>query len=331
MANNENDGRRDDGRRGYQDRDNRGWDRPEDDFRRGRRDERTVDAPRGYGAGQDETGWASGDDRWSRRDQQREYAASPQRPAGSRGYDPRDPARDMRGSPMGDRDRGGGYGARAGYSGPNDWADSWRGGRGREYDQYTGMTSEPGYGAAYGAAGARGASAPMPRGRAEYEGREDERGFWDRATDEVSSWFGDEEAERRREQDRMHAGRGPRGYTRSDERIREDVCDRLTVDPRIDATDIEVVVANREVTLNGHVARREDKRRAEDCVESVAGVQHVQNNLRVKPDDRSIGVTGAGVTTSDTPPVGSMSEGSGILHTPGVGAGMSPKTPPKSE
>ncbi len=29
----------------------------------------------------------------------------------------------------------------------------------------------------------------------------EERGFWDRATDEMASWFGDEEAERRRHQD----------------------------------------------------------------------------------------------------------------------------------
>jgi hypothetical protein len=31
----------------------------------------------------------------------------------------------------------------------------------------------------------------------------DDRGFWDRASDEVASWFGDDDAERRRERDRM--------------------------------------------------------------------------------------------------------------------------------
>ena len=41
-----------------------------------------------------------------------------------------------------------------------------------------------------------------------------ERGFIERATDEVSSWLGDREAERRREQD--YRGRGPKGYKRSD-------------------------------------------------------------------------------------------------------------------
>jgi hypothetical protein len=32
----------------------------------------------------------------------------------------------------------------------------------------------------------------------------------------------------------------PRGYQRSDARIFEDICDKLTVDPRVDASDIEV-------------------------------------------------------------------------------------------
>jgi BON domain len=79
-----------------------------------------------------------------------------------------------------------------------------------------------------------------------------------------------------------HRGRGPRGYTRSDERIREDVSDRLTDDPALDASDIEVSVAACEVTLGGHVESRWAKRRAEDLAETVSGVRHVQNNLRVR-------------------------------------------------
>ena len=113
---------------------------------------------------------------------------------------------------------------------------------------------------------------------------------WDRATDEMSSWFGDEDAARRREMDarqgdhgaQHHRGRGPKGYTRSDERIREDVNDRLTDDPYVDASEIEVSVSSCEVTLSGTVDSREAKRRAEDCAESVSGVKHVQNNLRVQ-------------------------------------------------
>ncbi|MDP2355851.1 MAG: BON domain-containing protein [Beijerinckiaceae bacterium] len=117
--------------------------------------------------------------------------------------------------------------------------------------------------------------------------REDERGFWDKATDEVSSWFGDEEAERRREMDRRHTGLGPRNYARSDTRINEDVCDRLTEHPMVDASDIEVAVSEREVTLSGTVSTRDEKRRAEDIAEAVSGVSHVQNNLRVKQQGES--------------------------------------------
>jgi hypothetical protein len=79
-----------------------------------------------------------------------------------------------------------------------------------------------------------------------------------------------------------HAGRGPRGYTRSDARILEDVNDRLTEDWYLDASDIEVTAANGEVTLSGSVDSRDDKRRAEGLAESVSGVRDVQNNLRIQ-------------------------------------------------
>ncbi len=117
--------------------------------------------------------------------------------------------------------------------------------------------------------------------------RDDDRGFWDKATDEVSSWFGDEDAERRREMDRRYTGLGPRNYARSDTRINEDVCDRLTEHPMVDASNIEVAVSEREVTLSGTVNTRDEKRRAEDIVAAVSGVSHVQNNLRVKQQGES--------------------------------------------
>ena len=106
----------------------------------------------------------------------------------------------------------------------------------------------------------------------------DERGFFERAGDEVMSWVGDRDARRRREQD--HRGRGPKNYSRSDERIREDVNDRLTEDVWVDASEIEVSVEGGEVTLTGTVEDRRSKRRAEDCADAVSGVKHVQNNLR---------------------------------------------------
>lgn len=107
-----------------------------------------------------------------------------------------------------------------------------------------------------------------------------DRGWAERASDEVRSWFGDEDASRRREDD--HRGKGPKNYTRSDERIREDVSDRMAYDSALDASSCEVEVSDGEVTLNGRVDSLYAKRRAEDCAHHVSGVGHVQNNLRVK-------------------------------------------------
>ncbi|HEX2138481.1 MAG TPA: BON domain-containing protein [Woeseiaceae bacterium] len=138
-----------------------------------------------------------------------------------------------------------------------------------------------------------------------HQGRdyEEERGWWDRTSDEVASWMGDEEAEQRRRMDEMrsHRGRGPRGYTRSDERIRDDVNDWLTDDWALDASEIEVQVSNGEVTLSGTVSNRHDKRRAEDIAEEVSGVRHVQNNLRVREAMTSIGGTEASGATTASP------------------------------
>ncbi len=112
------------------------------------------------------------------------------------------------------------------------------------------------------------------------------RGFFDRALDEVQSWFGDEDAQRRRESD--HRGKGPKNYQRSDARINEDVNARLTDDAQLDASEIEASVSGREVTFSGSVATRFEKRRAEDCADAVPGVAHVQNNLRVQDHESRV-------------------------------------------
>jgi osmotically-inducible protein OsmY len=127
------------------------------------------------------------------------------------------------------------------------------------------------------------------------------RGWWDRVSDEVASWFGDEEAERRRRMDQQREqfrGRGPKGYRRSDERIKEDVNDRLS-EGYLDASDIEVAVLNAEVTLTGTVDGRIDKRKAEAIAESVTGVTNVENRLRVRQS--GLGTYGKESTTDTGP------------------------------
>jgi hypothetical protein len=76
------------------------------------------------------------------------------------------------------------------------------------------------------------------------------------------------------------SGKGPRGYTRSDDRVREDVCDRLSWDDEVDASDVTVTVSQGEVTLEGSVPDRHSKRRAEDIAENVMGVKDVHNRLK---------------------------------------------------
>jgi hypothetical protein len=49
-------------------------------------------------------------------------------------------------------------------------------------------------------------------------GRPDDRGFWDRASDEVASWFGDDDAERRRREDQMRERREQGSTGRSPDR-----------------------------------------------------------------------------------------------------------------
>ena len=148
-----------------------------------------------------------------------------------------------------------------------------------------GSVGRAGYGGAYGGdmydrGGGRGHIPPR-----RYD--PDERGFFDRASDEVMSWFGDDDAARRRQMDHRedHRGKGPAGYTRSKERILEDANERLMDDSLLDASKITVSCKDNEITLDGTVDSRSAKRRAEDIVEDVSGVKHVQNNLRVESRD----------------------------------------------
>lgn len=52
-------------------------------------------------------------------------------------------------------------------------------------------------------------------------------------------------------------------------------------DARVDTRDVDVIVEGAEVTLNGTVRHKADKRRIEDIAD-IDGVGHVQNNLRVR-------------------------------------------------
>ena len=278
--------------RRYDERDERSYD--QDYERTGRRAESDYERNRGrYGASRDYNDYNR------ERDYGRDYGASGIRDynregsySGSYGgttgrhyerdYGQRDYARGYSGS---ETNRGFGNYGREGYSG-----SSYGSGTGTRYGR---GDSERGYGS-----------------REQYGNRGlEERGWWDRATDEVSSWFGDEEAERRRRMDEQragqHRGRGPRGYRRSDDRIKEDVNDRLSDHDYLDASDVEVSVDSTEVTLSGTVNSRYSKRLAEDIAESVSGVTYVQNNLRISRSQYGASPTGTtGISATGTSATG---------------------------
>jgi hypothetical protein len=85
-----------------------------------------------------------------------------------------------------------------------------------------------------------------------------------------------------RDQRGLHSGKGPRSYKRPDERIHELACERLCDDSYIDASDIEIAVKDCEVVLTGFVHDRQSKRRAEDLIDLIPGVVHIENRIRVK-------------------------------------------------
>jgi hypothetical protein len=77
-------------------------------------------------------------------------------------------------------------------------------------------------------------------------------------------------------------GKNPKGYKRSDERIREDICDTLIDEWSLDASDVEVTVWEGEVTLVGSVTDRAQKHRIEMICDQVAGVLEIHNQIRVQ-------------------------------------------------
>jgi osmotically-inducible protein OsmY len=111
--------------------------------------------------------------------------------------------------------------------------------------------------------------------------------FLHRAGEKVAHWFNGGGEGRIYDTDYLDPnyngkrGLGPQGYKRSDERISEDVHERLTDDRYLDASNVAVTVSSGEVTLSGTVDNRDAKHRAERLVERVSGVTHVQNNLRL--------------------------------------------------
>lgn len=115
-------------------------------------------------------------------------------------------------------------------------------------------------------------------------------------------------------------GKGPRSFIRSDERITEEINERLTDDDDLDAGDINVRVSDGKVTLEGSVEQRWMKHRAEDIADSCMGVKDVDNRIQIKSASSEMGeqrtgrATGKTTTSSTTTSTGSGSTGSTTPH-----------------
>ena len=145
---------------------------------------------------------------------------------------------------------------------------------------------------------------------------------WDRDRERERDWNEDTRDQRGTPGIMESIGRffgfGPKNYRRSDERITEEVNDRLYRHPDIDASDIDVTVVEAEVTLSGTVDDRRAKYLAEDLVDQVMGVKEVNNQLRVRKHERagsSHRGMGMGGSTLGTP--STSTEGTGTTGTLG--------------
>jgi hypothetical protein len=66
-----------------------------------------------------------------------------------------------------------------------------------------------------------------------------------------------------------------------DDRIRDEIADRLADDRSVDASDVSVHVHQGRVTLTGSVMNRAQKRRAEEVADRISGVKDVTNSIDV--------------------------------------------------
>ena len=128
----------------------------------------------------------------------------------------------------------------------------------------------------------------------------------------VGDWFGTPDEREQRS--------GPRGYQRSDERIRDQICERLSYARGVDVSDVSVDVSDGVVSLTGTVRDRGQKYYIEDMADGTYGVKEVNNDIRVRrdsdrPGESSGSARSAGSTSS------SASTGSASATTGGSATG----------
>jgi len=221
-----------------------------------------------------------------------------------------------------DRDQ---WNSQQGYGSWSSASRGYQGGRGGEQDRgdaYSGGETDSSYQERYGSSGQGARGRDSFSGGAGWQGENDRRRFevprhaggsygqegslgerhFGRSDESWANSYGPWTGQRGQFGGSSRSA-GPKGYTRSDDRIREDLSDRLMGGWGIDASDVEIQVQGGEVTLSGTVSDRRQKYHIEELADSILGVKDVTNQLRVKRQ------AGSG-SESDRGESGSQSRGS---------------------
>lgn len=194
---------------------------------------------------------------------------------GARDYGPRDVGQEQGGwggsGGYGEDERGRGF-RQGGYGGYGQSGSGYRGGQGRD------AQGEFGQGG-FGQSGHSRGGFDYGRGEFGQSGYGDTRRGYGQS-DSYSQQF-------------QRRGKAPKGYKRTDERIKEDLYERL-MNQDIDAAEVTVEVQSGKVQLEGTVPERWMKHVVEDVADGCPGVEDVENRIRVQSQSGE----GTGASTS---------------------------------
>jgi BON domain len=106
-------------------------------------------------------------------------------------------------------------------------------------------------------------------------------------------------------------GKAPKGYQRSDDRLKEMICEKLMDEPSIDASEVSIDVQGQVVTLEGTVESRQAKYEIESLIDQY-GAKDIVNNIKVTKNQQGQGQEARGANRS-------QEEGQGNLGKDGQG------------
>jgi osmotically-inducible protein OsmY len=152
-------------------------------------------------------------------------------------------------------------------------------------------------------------------GGASYTGGFDER----QGQRDYGVLYGREQRDEPSARPQRRYGSGPKGYTRSDERLREDISERLMMADSIDSSEVSVIVKDAKVTLEGSVPNRRMKHAIEDLADQCPGVQDVDNRIRVRREEWGAGSTAdSASSTSSSTTASNLAASSNTMTASGV-------------